>query len=278
MSHGPPRGRAWIPHPVPRSNAASIGRRTVAPANATVDALIPSTCAGSAVPGADGHVVDDEVVGVVAERPDRDQPAAPSSSTATSPPATHAAIGSGASAAMASRIGTGVPTGTAGTSTSSRSPDAARPHERCRLAGSEVREHVRAEPLGDRAERVAGVVERLPGPANGVGGVEEPHRRHRDAFRARCRNDVRISPSIRLQICNRMLGEISSGGGGQVGVSSISETAGIGRSNSRRTRTVVRPEVAGRFVLGELGRRRRARATRRRPATAGRRPSLPTPG
>ena len=41
---------------------------------------------------------------------------------------------------------------------------------------------MRAEPLGDRVEGVAGVVEHLAGPAHGVDGVEEPHGTHRDSW------------------------------------------------------------------------------------------------
>ena len=48
-------------------------------------------------------------------------------------------------------------------------------HERRQLAGGQVGEHVGAEPLGDRGERVAGVVERLAGPPHVIYPVEEPH-------------------------------------------------------------------------------------------------------
>ena len=54
-----------------------------------------------------------------------------------------------------------------------------RPYQRSDLSRGELGEQLGPEALGDRRQRVAGVVERLAGTPHVVGPVEEPHHGHR---------------------------------------------------------------------------------------------------
>ena len=151
---------ACTPQPVPRSKAAPIGRRIVAPASAVVDALTPSTWSADSEPGGPGR-----------SWTTRWSPVSPSGRTTTLPrtssPSTsircRAAQPSTASGDRAGR----------GERVRHRDADEEQPHEDieaiepargvgegCELAPRQVREGVRTEPSDDVVERVAGVVER----------------------------------------------------------------------------------------------------------------------
>ncbi len=116
--------RAWTPHPVPRSKAAEISLRIVAPTSDIVDALIPRTwSAGNDAP--DGWAkswatsqLAGPPSGRSATRLDTSR-----SSTARMPPATNCSTSSGASAASASARDTCDPTTNSRSTVSSRSPE-----------------------------------------------------------------------------------------------------------------------------------------------------------
>ena len=115
--------RACTPHPVPRSKALEISRRMVAPANAIVDALTPSTWS-AAIDAAAGRAkswATNQFAGPPSGRIAIRLLTSPSSAMST-PPATHCSTGSGASAARASASETGEPTTNRRSRVSSRSP------------------------------------------------------------------------------------------------------------------------------------------------------------
>ena len=90
----------------------SMSRRIVAPARACVDALIPRTwSSGNAVRCAPGEVVADQPVRGATDGADRDPTGHVSSSSVSTPPATHCSRGSACQRRRApAATGTGIPT------------------------------------------------------------------------------------------------------------------------------------------------------------------------
>ena len=172
---------ACTPQPEPRSNAARIGRRIVAPASAIVDALDAQHVVG-------GDRATARRRQVVGHHPDARVHRAVAARSATRPrrrrPRRHrrsrrASTGTGASAACAAASGTGVPITNSRSKVSSGVAGARRPFQRCELTGAQMRERVGPETIRQRVEREAGVVEHRAEPRDRLGTVEEAHRVHR---------------------------------------------------------------------------------------------------
>ena len=183
--------RAWTPHPVPRSKALEISRRMVAPANAIVDALTPSTCSVEieASAGRAKSWTTNQFAGPPSGRIATRLLTSPSPTLST-PPEIHCSTENGASADRASASATGEPRTNSRSRVSSRSPARVARSQGSQFAEREVRERVGTESLREGIEREAALVETFPGPPNGVRTVEEAHganraRRHRQTSERR---------------------------------------------------------------------------------------------